>query len=96
MPQRCACGLRLEYRTTDEDETVLRCPRLDEESDGVAQWKWVTTTQYVLGSGLRQIAARVPYMNEPGGTKYCVSGAGHKASVHATLEEAMEAAQASL
>ncbi len=62
-------------------------------------WKWITPTQYVLGSAgvyLRAINVREPYMNEPDGTKFCVSGRGHEASIHPTLEEAMEAAEASV
>jgi hypothetical protein len=63
------------------------------------EWRWETETQYVLVQGdhyVRAINVRGPYINEPPGTKYCVSGDGHEASIHPSLEEARDAATASL
>jgi len=64
------------------------------------EWSWVTPTQCALDDGngryVRLIVVRGPYFNEADGTKYCVSGDGHEASVHSALEEAMKAAEASL
>lgn len=44
----------------------------------------------------RHITVREPYMNEPDGTKYDVTGEGHEYSQHDSLPEAMTAAEASL
>ena len=62
------------------------------------QWHWITPTQYVLADGnrdVRLVHVREPYMNESDGTKYCVSGDGHEASIHGSLDEAVAAAEAS-
>lgn len=63
-------------------------------------WKRLTATQHVLvldggDSYARLIAVRGPYLNEPDGTKYVVTGSGHDASIHTTLAEAKAAAEAS-
>lgn len=49
-----------------------------------------------LGVFLRHIAVRTPYMNEPDGIKYDVTGEGHEYSKHDSLDEAKAAAEASL
>jgi hypothetical protein len=61
-------------------------------------WRWVTATQYCLVAGgryVRQIKVREPQFNEPDGTKYCLSGHGRE-SIYGSLDEAVEAAEASL
>ncbi len=45
---------------------------------------------------LRLIVQREPRIGESGGIKYVVSGEGHNESVHASLEDAKAAAEASL
>ncbi len=44
----------------------------------------------------RHITVREPYMNEPDGIKYEVTGEGHGHSAHDSLSEATAAAEASL
>jgi hypothetical protein len=41
------------------------------------------------------IAVRDPYINEPDGTKFCISGPGHEASIHNSLADAIAGAEAS-
>jgi hypothetical protein len=64
------------------------------------KWKWITPTQCVLDNGeiyARAINVRPPYINEPGGTRYVVSGPGHTgAHIFETLEDAVAAAEGSL
>jgi hypothetical protein len=63
------------------------------------EWLWITQTQCALedeGHYVRAINVREPYVNEPDGTKYVVTGAGHEMSVHDCLAGAKAAAEASL
>jgi hypothetical protein len=58
------------------------------------------TANWVLpdesGVSLRHIAVRGPRIGEPNGTKYVVSGDVHGESIHSSLDEAKDAAEASL
>jgi hypothetical protein len=45
---------------------------------------------------LRQVAVRDPYLGESDGTKFVVTGSGHEASTHGSMDAAQAAAEASL
>lgn len=73
---------------------------MSESSTAPMEWQQVpTTSDWMLvqnGKILRYVSVREPYMNEPHGLKYQVTGEGHEVSVHDSLDEAFGAAQRSL
>lgn len=60
---------------------------------GTANWALVDLDSEMV---LRHVAVRAPYLGEPKGTKYEVTGDGHEHSKHDSLDQAKAAAEASL
>lgn len=61
---------------------------------GTRNWQLVDTE---AGQIVRHIAVRDPYINEPDGTKYVVTGPGHPTpDIAGSLSEAQDSAVASL
>ncbi len=60
---------------------------------GTDNWQYVGDESSMI---LRHVAVRPPYIGEPGGTKYEVTGDGHQHSTHDSLADAKAAAEASL
>lgn len=60
---------------------------------GTNNWQYLEEESNMI---LRHVAARAPYIGEPDGTEYEITGEGHEHSIHNSPPEAMAAAQASL
>jgi hypothetical protein len=60
---------------------------------GTGNWQYVDDELNLI---LRHIAVRQPYIGEPDGTKYVVTGDGHEHSTHDSLSDATAAAEGSL